>query len=94
MNCKVGQERTYTWKIKRPINENSSECNSFRSYVHDNLSRGRKMIKYLTIPDERACTIQVEFACWSCGASGPNRFRRNLLVEFPDAETEELVRQR
>ena len=92
MSNKPGRERTYTWLIKRPIDQNTSECISFRAYVRDNLSRGRTMTKYEIISDVAVCAIRVVFTCWSCGASGPERFRRNLRVEFPDADAEELLR--
>ena len=94
MSNKPGRERSYTWLIKRPINKDTLECNSFRDYVRENLSRGRTMNTYEVIADVATCAIRVVFTCWSCGASGPERFRRNLLVEFPDADAEELLRKR
>ena len=94
MSSKPGRERTYTWLIKRPINKDTSECKSFGTYVRENLSRGRTMSTYEVITDVANCAIRVVFTCWSCGASGPERFRRNLLVEFPDADAEELLRKK
>lgn len=52
------------------------------------------MSTYEVITDVANCAIRVVFTCWSCGASGPERFRRNLLVEFPDADAEELLRKK
>ena len=90
-----GQFRTYTWVLRLPVAMATPKCNEFHDFLREQISQGRKLLEFRSFPeDPKNCIIRIRIQCWSCGQSGPNRLRRNILIEFPEVDAKELHRER
>jgi len=89
-----GKRRTYNWTLKRPIPENHPSCNAFRQYVQAQIKGTRRLIHFEAVTNDDNCIVQIKMRCYSTGKNGPNKFRTNLFLLFPDADAQEIKRER
>lgn len=88
-----GKIRTYSWVLSRPVADKSTDCDNFSEYVKNQISKSKKILKFERLTMKPDCVIETVMECWSCGKSSPNRFRRNILTNFPDADVQQLRKE-
>lgn len=86
--------RIYNWVIKSNSVTNTTECKNFRSYVQDLVKRANKLLEYDTNRFQEDCFIYIKMECYPTGSCSPNRMKRDLLRNYPDADAEEIKRNR
>lgn len=89
-----GKLRKYTWILKRPVSPSSSECERFNEYVRGQIFKSKHVSRFENNSDSKECVISAEMECWSYGKVCANKFRKNILTTFPDADLRELARIR
>ena len=94
MSDKRKDSRVYTWVVKNPVPIKSKECKEFRDYVQKLVNRAKRLLEYDTNRFNADCYVYIKMECYPTGKSGPNRLRRDLFKQYPEANTDELSRER
>lgn len=86
-------ERDYDIRLKR-ASQPSKDCPYFHEFVKRKAQSGRKMLHFEILKEGTNCEVEVRFRCESCGKRSFNRFRRDVVLKFPNVVFVRFVRQR
>jgi len=70
------------------------DCKFFHDFVRRKAETGRQMLKFSIIAEAATCEVELQVRCESCGTFSLNRFRRDIVLKFPNVVFVRFIRQR
>jgi hypothetical protein len=83
----VPKYRTYDFTLTC-LNASTQQCDDFKAYVLMQISRRGILISFVRIEDISSCIFRFRVRMQSLGKNSPNRFIRDLGLDYPDAQYE------
>ena len=86
-------QRVYDVRLQTASPPDSS-CTAFNDFVKRKAVSGREMLNFSIVSQGAVCEVELKVRCDSCGRYSLNRFRRDLVVQFPGVLFVRYVRNR
>lgn len=90
----IGRDRQREYNGRYRLPTQSGNCENFFDFISQQISRNRTLLSSSRKTQNGDCIFSFTMKCFTTGNSSPNKLRKVIECQFPNAELQEFSRRR